>query len=54
MFRSEYVRKYASEAALAQLSGHYKIQNHRIDDDGESSDSTISDFSEDEVQGMEL
>jgi len=50
---ADYVKKYASETALAQLCGQYKGTGIN-DDDGDSSDSTISDFSEDETQGMEL
>lgn len=49
----DYVKKYASEAALAQLGCSKPSGYNNIEDD-ESSDSTISDFSEDEVQGMEL
>lgn len=51
---ADYVRKYASEAALSQLAGQYKPPREDIPDDDEDSNSTISDFSEDETQGMEL
>uniref|UniRef100_A0A914Z6L6 Ubiquitin-conjugating enzyme E2 H n=1 Tax=Panagrolaimus superbus TaxID=310955 RepID=A0A914Z6L6_9BILA len=47
---TDYVKKFASESAVAQLGS----SKPPADDDDESSDSTISDFSEDETQGMEL
>ncbi|KAH7729579.1 ubiquitin-conjugating enzyme E2 H [Aphelenchoides avenae] len=52
----EYVRKYASEDALSQLTRREALDDFTPNeyDDGNDSDSTISDFSEDETQGMEL
>uniref|UniRef100_A0A1I8AZ37 Ubiquitin-conjugating enzyme E2 H n=1 Tax=Meloidogyne hapla TaxID=6305 RepID=A0A1I8AZ37_MELHA len=53
---AEYVRKYATEEVLEALDR--RTANGGMDetecDDNDDSDSTISDFYEDETQGMEL
>ncbi|KAI1715505.1 ubiquitin-conjugating enzyme domain-containing protein [Ditylenchus destructor] len=53
---TDYVRRYASEDALASLSigRSLNASEEFTNDDGNDSDSTISDFYEDETLGMEL
>ncbi|VDK57400.1 unnamed protein product [Anisakis simplex] len=57
----EYVEKYASEEALSKFCGtdplngrHFPTATIGQINGADDSDSTISDFSEDETQGMEL
>jgi len=51
---AEYVRKFASEDALASIARDQYCDYGEEDDTGNDSDSTISEFSEDDTCGMEL